>query len=180
MSAPAPDAIAIRPGERADVPLILSFIRELADYERLSQELVATEALLERHLFPVRGPAKAEVLIGELGGRPEGYALFFYNFSTFLGRPGIYLEDVFVRPHARGRGLGAAMLGRLAALALEQGCARLEWVVLDWNQPAIDFYRSIGAQPMDQWTVNRLTGDSLERLALRSPPVKPPVPFTRP
>lgn len=170
-AAPTPGrTIAIRPATPADVPLILSLIRDLADYERLSHEVVATEDLLRTALFP-EPPARpaAEVLIGELDGRPEGFALFFRSFSTFMARPGIYLEDLYVRPAARGRGLGAALLARLAATAVERGCGRLEWSVLNWNEPAIGFYKKLGAKPMDEWTVYRVTSDALQTLAARSP-----------
>lgn len=146
-----------------DVPLILDFIKGLAEYERLAREVEATEELLREALFGER-PA-AEVLIARLGGEPVGFALFFHNFSTFTGRRGIYLEDLFVRPEARGRGVGRALLARLARLARERECGRLEWAVLDWNEPAIRFYRSLGARPMDEWTVFRLAGDALARLA---------------
>lgn len=153
----------IRPAVRADLPLILEFIRGLADYERLAHEVVATEALLERWLFGER--PVAEVLLAERGGTPAGFALFFHNFSTFLGRPGIYLEDLFVRPEHRGHGVGRRLLGELARLAVARGCGRLEWSVLDWNESAIGFYRSLGAVAQDEWTVYRVTGDALLRLA---------------
>ena len=153
----------IRSATEDDAPLILSLINELADYERLSHEVVATEADLRGHLFGER--PVAEVLIGELDGKPAGFALFFHNFSTFLGRPGIYLEDLYVRPSFRGSGMGRAMLVRLAELAKERGCGRLEWSVLDWNEPSIGFYKSLGAVPMEDWTVYRVTGPALERLA---------------
>lgn len=158
-------AISIRPAVPADVEIILGFICALADYERLRHEVRADRALLEAHLFGDR--PRAEVLIGELDGKPAGFALFFHNFSTFEARPGIYLEDLFVDEAARGAGLGKALLTRLAALAVERGCARLEWAVLDWNSPAIDFYRSIGARPLDDWTIQRLDGEALLRLAGR-------------
>jgi GNAT superfamily N-acetyltransferase len=145
-----------------DVPTIARFIRELAAYERLAHEVTFAEPELREHLF---GPTpRAEVLLAEDGGKPVGFALFFHNFSTFLARPGIYLEDLFVVPEARGRGHGKALLARLAALCIERKCGRLEWAVLDWNQPAIDFYRSLGAQRLDDWRVFRLTGDALEAL----------------
>src|SRR5262245_9556907 len=160
-------AISIRPARRADVPLIRSLIAELAEYERLAHEMTVTDALLDRWLF---GPhPAAEVIIGEVAGVPAGFALFFQNFSTFLGKPGIYLEDLFVRPAARGKGLGAALLQHLANTAVERGCGRLEWAVLDWNEPAIGFYKRLGARPMTEWTVYRVTGDSLDRLAARNP-----------
>ncbi len=155
--------LRIRPAVEADVPLVLRFIRELAEYERLLHEVVATEDRLRETLFGVR-PA-AEVVIAEEAGAPVGFALFFPNYSTFLAQPGIYLEDLYVRPEARGRGAGRALLAHLARLAKERGCGRLEWWVLDWNESAIRFYRSLGAQPMDDWTVFRLTGPDLDRLA---------------
>ena len=153
----------IRQAEPDDVPLILSFIKGLAEYEKLSHEVVATEAVLKETLFGER--RTAEVLIGEYQGVPAVFALFFHNFSTFLGRPGIYLEDLFVKPSFRGKGLGKCMLTYLGRLARERGCGRLEWWVLDWNTPAIDFYKSMEAVPMDEWTVFRITGESLEKLS---------------
>ncbi len=153
----------IRHAVVSDVPLILSFIRELAEYEKLSSEVIATEEILERNLFSER--KSAEVIIGEFKGQPVSFALFFHNFSTFLGKPGIYLEDLFVRPEMRGMGIGKVMLSYLAKLAIEQDCGRLEWWVLDWNEAAIKFYRSIGAVAMDEWTVQRVTGDALIGLA---------------
>lgn len=156
----------IRPAVEADVPLILRFIRELAEYERLAHEVVATEEGLRGTLFGAR--PFAEVVIAEEEGEPAGFALFFHNYSTFLGRPGLYLEDLYVRPEMRGAGIGRALLAHLARLAVERGCGRLEWWVLDWNEPAIRFYRSLGAQPMDDWTVFRVTGDALTQLAAES------------
>lgn len=158
--------LRIRPAVEADVPLILEFIHGLAAYERLAHEVVATEPLLRQWLFGER--PVAEVLLAELDGVPAGFALFFHNFSTFLGRPGIYLEDLFVRPDVRGRGVGVRLLGELARLAVARGCGRLEWSVLDWNEPAIGFYRALGAEPQDEWTVFRVTGDALTRLAGRA------------
>jgi GNAT superfamily N-acetyltransferase len=158
--------LSIRAASEEDVPLILAFIRELAEYERLSREVVATEDVLRTWLFGER--PVAEVMIGESGGDPAGFALFFHNFSTFLGKPGIYLEDLFVRPEFRGRGVGYALLVRLAHLAKERGCGRLEWSVLDWNEPSIGFYEALGAVPMEEWTVYRLTGEALEDLAGRA------------
>jgi GNAT superfamily N-acetyltransferase len=155
----------IRPATEDDVPIILSLIRELAEYERLSHEVVATEGLLRESLFGER--RGAEVLIACCKGAPAGFALFFHSFSTFLGRPGIYLEDLYVKPEFRGRGIGRALLTHLARLAKERGCGRLEWAVLDWNEPAIKLYKSIGAVPMDEWTVYRVTGEALETLATR-------------
>lgn len=155
--------ISIRPATPDDSGLILSLIKELADYERLAHDVTATQDELAHWLFGDK-PA-AEVLIGELEGEPAGFALFFQNFSTFVGRPGLYLEDLYVRPAARRHGLGAALLKRLAKLAVERGCARLEWAVLDWNQPAMDFYTRLGAKPMNDWTIWRVTGDALRQLA---------------
>lgn len=146
-----------------DVPLLLTFIKELAEYERLLHEVVATEELLRATLFGER--RVAEVLIGEHAGDAVGFALFFHNFSTFVGRPGIYLEDLYVRPAHRGKGFGRALLKHLARLAKRRGCGRLEWAVLDWNEPAIGFYRGLGAVAMDEWTVYRVAGDALDRLA---------------
>lgn len=156
-------SLRIRAAEPADVSLIMGFIRALADYERLAHEVVATEAELTRHLFGDR--PYAEVVIAEWEGVPAGFALFFHNFSTFLGRPGLYLEDLFVLPDWRDKGVGRALLAHLARLALERGCGRLEWWVLDWNEAAIRFYRSLGAVAMDEWTVFRITGDALSNLA---------------
>ena len=153
----------IRRARREDVPLILDFIKKLAEYERLSHEVVATVADLEKYLFGER--VVAEVLLGFEGELPVGFALFFHNFSTFLGKPGIYLEDLFVLEEHRGKGYGARLLSRLAALAVERDCGRLEWAVLDWNEPSIEFYKSLGARMMNEWIVNRMTGESLEKLA---------------
>ena len=155
--------LSIRPATSADLPLIAQFIRDLADYERLAHEVRFDEAVLSERLFGVR--PYAEVLIGEVDGAAQGFALFFHNFSTFEGKPGIYLEDLFVRPEARGAGLGKAFLQRLAQLAVERDCARLEWWVLDWNEPAIRFYKALGAKPMDEWTTFRVDGDALATLA---------------
>jgi GNAT superfamily N-acetyltransferase len=155
--------VTIRPATAADAGLLRAFIRELAVYERLEQHAVATEADLSAALF---GPRPyAEVVFACVDGTPMGFVLFFHNFSTFLGKPGIYLEDLFVRPEARGQGLGKRLLAWLAATALERGCGRLEWAVLDWNEPAIGFYKRLGAVPLDEWTSFRLTGAALERLA---------------
>jgi GNAT superfamily N-acetyltransferase len=155
--------IAIRPATVDDVPLILTLIRGLAEYERLAQEAVATEEDLRASLFG-KQPA-AEVLIAELDGRAAGFALFFHNYSTFLGRRGLYLEDLFVFPELRGHGVGRALMARLAHIAVERGCGRFEWWVLDWNRPSIEFYERLGARAMSDWTVYRLTGDALNRLA---------------
>ncbi len=152
----------IRPATRDDVPLILTLVRELATYEKLAQDVVATEETLATSLFG-RRPA-AEVLIAEFHGAAVGFALFFPNYSTFLGKAGIYLEDLFVRPGARGRGVGRALFSRLAAVATERGCGRLEWAVLDWNVSAVGFYEKLGAAAMDDWTIYRLTGDALSSL----------------
>jgi len=155
--------ILVREASAADVPLILSFIRELAEYERLTHEVVATEDGLRETLFGEH--PYAEVLIAEHDGSPAGFALFFHNYSTFLARPGIYLEDLFVRPPFRGAGIGKELLVRLARLARSRGCGRLEWWVLDWNEPSIGFYEKLGAVPMDDWTVYRVSGAALEGLA---------------
>jgi GNAT superfamily N-acetyltransferase len=149
-----------------DVPLLLRFIRDLATYEKLEHEVVATEEGLRRTLFG--GKRYAEALIARLDGEPVGFALFFHNYSTFVGKPGLYLEDLFVEPAHRGKGVGKALLQRLAAIAIERDCGRMEWAVLDWNQPSIGFYRSLGAVPMDDWTVFRLAGEALRRTASAS------------
>ncbi|NDK38988.1 GNAT family N-acetyltransferase [Pseudoxanthomonas gei] len=166
MSRPAA-TIALRPATAADVPQILAFIGELADYEKLAHEAVADEATLAAQLFGA-APA-AEVVMAEVDGQPAGFALFFHNFSTFLGKRGLYLEDLYVRPGYRGLGLGGRLMVHLARLAVERGCGRFEWSVLDWNTPAIDFYRQLGAVPQDEWTVQRVSGDALATLAARDP-----------
>jgi len=145
-----------------DCGLILSFIRQLAAYEKMSNQVVATEELLREWIFEKK---KAEVLFACEGEKEVGFALFFHNFSTFLGRAGIYLEDLFVLPEYRGKGYGKALLKKLAQITVDRGCGRLEWACLDWNQPSIDFYRSFGAVPMDEWTIYRLTGDTLLEMA---------------
>jgi GNAT superfamily N-acetyltransferase len=155
--------LSIRPATFADLPLIAQFIRDLAEYERLGNEVRFDEAALGDRLFGER--PYAEVLIGEIDGVPQGFALFFHNFSTFEGKPGVYLEDLFVRPEARGSGLGKALLKRLAEIAVERDCARLEYWVLDWNEPSIAFYKSLGAKMMDEWTVMRIDGAALDSLA---------------
>lgn len=156
-------ALAIRSAAPADVPAVLAFIRELAIYEHLEHEVVATEADVRAALF---GPRPyAEVALACLDGEPVGFALYFHNFSTFIGKPGIYLEDLYVRPEARGRGAGKLLFAYLAKLALERGCARLDWAVLDWNEPSIGFYRSLGALDQSEWTTYRLDGAALARLA---------------
>jgi GNAT superfamily N-acetyltransferase len=155
--------LSIRPATPTDLPLIAQFIRDLAAYEKLAHEVRFDETKLGEKLF---GPRPyAEVVIGELDGEPQGFALFFHNFSTFEGRPGLYLEDLFVLPAARGSGLGKALLAHLAQLCVTRDCARLEWSVLDWNTPAIGFYQSLGAKLMDEWTVMRVDGSALSALA---------------
>jgi GNAT superfamily N-acetyltransferase len=155
--------ISIQPAKERDVPIILDFIRKLAEYEKLSHLVVATEANLREHVFGTN--PVVEVLLAYRDGQPVGFALYLRNFSTFLGQAGIYLEDLFVEPEHRGQGIGKALLIRLAKIAIERGYGRLEWAVLDWNTPSIEFYRSLGAVPLDEWTAYRLTGDALHRLA---------------
>ncbi len=152
----------IRFADRKDVPVILNFIKALADYENMSKEVVADEQILSETLFDKK---YAEVIIGEYEGKPAAFALFFHNFSTFLGRPGIYLEDLFVSPEMRGKGLGTIMLSFLAKTAVERNCGRLEWWCLDWNEPSINFYKNLGAAPMDEWTTYRVHGNALIDLA---------------
>lgn len=152
----------IRFAELRDVSLILEFIKELAEYEKMLDEVVATKEILREFLFERK---TAEVIIGEYQDKPVCFALFFYNFSTFLGRPGIYLEDLFVKPEMRGKGIGKIMLSFLAKLAIERKCGRLEWWCLDWNEPSIDFYKHLGAKPMDDWTVYRICSEELNTLA---------------
>lgn len=156
-------AISLRPATRADIPLVRALIEGLAEYERLRHECHATNELLESALFGER--PYAEVVIAERGHEAAGFALFFHNFSTFLAKPGIYLEDLFVKPEFRGEGVGKALLSHLAGLAIARGCGRLEWSVLDWNADAIGFYRTLGAVPQDEWTVYRVTDAALQRLA---------------
>lgn len=156
-------SLEIREANRDDLALIAQFIRELADYERLTDEVRFDEAVLGERLFGAR--PYAEVLIGEIDGAPQGFALFFHNFSTFEGKPGVYLEDLFVRQGSRGSGLGKALLAHLARIAIDRDCARLEWWVLDWNDPAIRFYKRLAAKPMDEWTTFRVEGDALAKLA---------------
>ncbi len=160
---PAVTAFEIRPATRADVPTILGLIRELADYERLSKEVVATEEDLHQWLFGQK--PVAEVLIGEYGGKPVSFALFFYNFSTFLGRPGVYLEDLYVKPDYRHMGFGRRLMAYIAQWAKAKNCGRFEWAVLNWNTPAIDLYEKLGAVPQKEWTVYRLSGEALGQLA---------------
>ncbi len=156
------EKLIIRPAAPADIPLILTFIKELAAYERLSDQVTATEEILTEWLFKNQ---KAEVLIGEVDRQPVGYALYFYNFSTFLGKGGIYIEDIFIRPAHRKKGFGKAFFRHLVSLCTDRGCGRLEWACLDWNKPSIDFYLSLGAQPMDEWTIYRLSGEDIKKLA---------------
>ncbi|HHT16921.1 MAG TPA: GNAT family N-acetyltransferase [Papillibacter sp.] len=154
--------VTYRSAEPGDVALILQFIRDLAEYEKMLHEVVATEELLHEWLFEKR---VAEVIFAVVDGEDAGFALFFHNFSTFLGRAGIYLEDLYVKPAYRGRGVGKGLLRRLAQIAIERRCGRLEWWCLDWNRPSIDFYLSLEAEPMDEWTIYRLSGETLRRLA---------------
>lgn len=158
--------MTVRPATPSDTGIVLGFIRQLAEYEKLSHEVVATEAALHATLFGAK--PYAEVVLAELDGKPVAFALFFHNFSTFLAKPGLYLEDLFVEPKYRGHGVGKALLIYLAQLAKARGCGRFEWAVLDWNEPAIKFYRSLGAAPMAEWTVFRQTGDALTALADRT------------
>ena len=155
-------SLGFRNAQRNDVGLILQFIRELADYEKMLSEVVADEATLEEWIFDKQ---KAEVIFALEGEKEVGFALYFHNFSTFLGRAGIDLEDLYVKPEYRGKGYGKAILKKLASIAVERGCGRLEWWCLDWNKPSIDFYRSLGAEPMDDWTVYRIAGETLTNLA---------------
>ncbi|MDD5953170.1 MAG: GNAT family N-acetyltransferase [Oscillospiraceae bacterium] len=157
-----PKELTFRYAQRQDVPLVLEFIKGIAAYEKMSDEVVATEALLEEWLFD---KGIGEVFFAVVDGKEVGFALYFYNFSTFVGRGGIYLEDVFLWPEYRGRGYGKAMLKKLAQTAVSHGCGRMEWCCLDWNQPSIDFYLSLGATPMKDWTTYRLAGDTLKKLA---------------
>jgi len=158
------DDFKLRFAEIKDVPLILGFIKELANYEQMSNEVIATEENLKESLFERK---MAEVIIGEYKSKPVAFALFFHSFSTFLGRPGIYLEDLYVKPEMRGKGIGTIMLSFLAKLCVERKCGRLEWSCLDWNAPAIEFYKQMGAKPMDEWTLYRVCGDALDKLAMK-------------
>ena len=159
-------AVRVREATAADVGLILRFIRALADYEKMSNEVVATEEILREWLFEKQS---ARVIFAMEGDKEVGFALYFYNFSTFLGRAGLYLEDLFVLPEYRGRGYGTGLLAHLAAIAVEKGCGRMEWVCLDWNQPSIDLYKSKHAVSLDDWTIYRLTGDALTDMAKEDP-----------
>jgi GNAT superfamily N-acetyltransferase len=152
----------IREGTLSDIPIILTFIKELAEYEKMSDDVVANEKLLKEHLFGEK--RSAEVVIAYYQNKPVGFALYFYNFSTFLGRPGLYLEDLYVRKPMRGNGFGKALLKHLAKIANENNCGRMEWAVLNWNEPSIQFYKSLGAKPMNDWTVYRVTGEALQEL----------------
>lgn len=154
--------IIFEKASRKDVPIILQFIKDLARYEKLENEVIATEELIEEWLFDKE---KAEVIFAVVDHQKIGFALFFHNFSTFLGRAGLYLEDLYIMPEYRGHGYGKAMIKELARIAVERGCGRLEWWCLDWNQPSIDFYLSLGAKAMDEWTVYRITGESLRKLS---------------
>ncbi|MCG3161256.1 MAG: hypothetical protein JMDDDDMK_02407 [Acidobacteria bacterium] len=158
-----PQDFEIKAATASDAPVILSFIKKLAVYEKLADEVTATEDTLRETLFGER--RYAEVIIGYHRGEPAGFALFFHNYSTFLGRPGIYLEDLYVDEQHRGKGFGKALLAHLARLTKERNCGRLEWSVLDWNEPSINFYKSLGARPMDDWTIFRVTGEALDKLA---------------
>ena len=160
---PLPPSLKIEAATPADADLIVALIRELADYERLLDQVAVSSADIQRDLF---GPRPyAEAVVARVDGEPVGFALWFHNYSTFAGKPGLYLEDLFVRPAFRGRGYGEALLRYLAQVALDRGCARFEWAVLDWNEPALAFYRKLGAVPMDDWTVHRVSGDALAALA---------------
>jgi GNAT superfamily N-acetyltransferase len=158
----ADDHILLRFAEEKDTAQILDFIRSLADYEHLLDKVEAGEANLKKYIFEKK---MVEVIICEYDGAPAGFALFFHNFSTFLGKPGIFIEDLFVKPEFRGKGMGKLMLGFLAGLAAERDCGRLEWACLDWNEPSIKFYKSQGAKPLDEWTTYRVTGEAMEKLA---------------
>jgi GNAT superfamily N-acetyltransferase len=169
--AAAPVSITIEPATEQDVPLVLGFIRALGDYERLGDEVVATEADLRTGLF---GPGHvASAVIAYADGEPAGFALYFFSFSTFLAKPGLYLEDLYVKPAWRGRGIGRTLLGHLARIAVDRGCGRMEWSVLNWNELALRVYRAIGAQPLDEWTVQRLTGAALAAVAATAPAAPP-------
>jgi GNAT superfamily N-acetyltransferase len=156
------EKVSFRIAERKDCGLILQFVKELADYEKMSDEVTATEEMFQEWIFDKHA---AEVIFIMENGREAGFALYFYNFSTFVGRAGLYLEDIFVKPEFRGKGYGKALLDKLADIAIEKGCGRFEWVCLDWNEPSIRFYRSMGARPMSEWTIYRLDGEALRRRA---------------
>ena len=156
------EILTYRFAEEKDIAVILEFIKELAEYEKMLNDVVADEKLLKEWIFDKK---KAEVILAEVDGKNAGFALFFHNFSTFLGKAGIYLEDLFVKPEFRGKGIGKGLLKQLAKITVERGCGRLEWSCLDWNKPSIDFYISLDAKPMDEWTVYRLTGETLRKMA---------------
>jgi GNAT superfamily N-acetyltransferase len=158
-------SLVLRPATPADIPLVFQFIRDIADYEKLAHEVVGNEELLAASLFPADRAPTVHCVLAFWEDQPAGFALYFFNFSTFLTRRGLYLEDLFVKPELRGRGIGKSLLLHLAQIANERGCGRMEWTVLDWNQPAIDFYKNLGAVPMSEWTVFRLSGDALKRYA---------------
>jgi GNAT superfamily N-acetyltransferase len=160
---PSDSLFHIRAARKGDAASILVLIKELAAYEKLAHEVIATEQDIDKQLFGTH--PHAEALVAEYAGKPVGFALFFHNFSTFLGRPGLYLEDLYVKPEFRGRGFGKKLLAHLAKLALQRGCGRFEWAVLDWNTPAIRFYESLGAKIVDEWKINRMTGEALRKLA---------------
>ena len=163
MDQPKNQDIKLRFATEEDVPVIFNFIKSLAEYEKLSRDVSADEERLRKTLF---GEKKfAEVIIADYKNSPAGFALFFHNYSTFLGKPGIYLEDLFILPHLRGNGIGKILLSYLGKLAVERNCGRIEWAVLDWNEPSIKFYKSLGAKPMDEWTIFRVTGDAIKNLA---------------
>lgn len=168
---PLPAELLLRPATPDDVPLLLALIRELAEYEQLSHEVVATSERLHAALF---GPDRvAHAVVAQVGAESAGFALYFFSFSTFLTKPGLYLEDLYVRPAWRNRGIGRALLADLARIAVEKDCGRMEWAVLDWNEPALRVYRAVGARPMNEWTVQRLTGQALADLAAGAPAVPP-------
>ncbi|MFT3683858.1 MAG: GNAT family N-acetyltransferase [Phycisphaerales bacterium] len=158
----------VRPAVPADIPTIVALVKELAEYEHAADQVVATNDSMLRALFPSSGPAAAEALIGEIDGKPEGLALYFMNFSTWVGQQGVYLEDLFVRPTARGKGLGKALFLEVARISVERGCTRMDWSVLDWNTPAIDFYVALGAKRLTEWTIHRLAGDALKNVAAQA------------
>lgn len=159
------DGLSFRRAQEADIPTILGLIRGLAVYEKMEDQAVATEALMKKWLFDQK---TAEVLLAVFEGKEVGYSLFFHNFSTFLGKPGIYIEDLFILPEYRGKGFGKAFLTTIAKMAADEGCGRVEWACLDWNRPSIEFYLSLGAQPLGEWTTYRLTGENLRKLAEKS------------
>jgi GNAT superfamily N-acetyltransferase len=160
--------LRIRPAIPSDVPTVVTLVKELAEYEHAADQVVATNDSMLRALFPSSGPPAAEALIGEIDGKPEGLALYFMNFSTWVGQQGVYLEDLFVRPTARGKGLGKALFLEVARVSVDRGCTRMDWAVLDWNKPAIDFYVALGAKRLEEWTIHRLAGDALKTVAAQA------------